>query len=271
MIGKNKMIRKQIDSFVSAIKKKRNTQNERGNVLFLILIAVALFAALSYAVTSSSRSGGGDANEETNLVSSASITQYPASVRTTLIRMIIGGATAEELAFNPPPYTNLDVAADDVFAAVFHPSGGGAVYSPASRDIMTTNNPDGDWFFNGNLELENVGVAGAGGNDIIAYLPGISRGVCERINLELGIVTNAAADRTPNINADLDASYRTNMLDTDSDVSTLPSNFPGTAVDVIEVATTNVFAGEPFGCFQNGGTGGGTNEEFVYYHVLIEQ
>src|SRR5690606_2698113 len=76
---------------------------ESGNVLFLILIAVALFAALSYAVTQSTRSGGGDASGETNLISSAQVTQYPASVRTSLVRMIIGGKSIDTpITFNTP-------------------------------------------------------------------------------------------------------------------------------------------------------------------------
>src|ERR1039458_1324840 len=60
---------------------------ESGNVLFLILIAVALFAALSYAVTQSSRSGSTESTGEKSLISSSTLTQYPAGVRTDIIRM----------------------------------------------------------------------------------------------------------------------------------------------------------------------------------------
>ena len=72
-------------------------------MLFLILIAVALFAALSYAVTQSSRSGSGDANSEKSLVSGAEVTQYPAGVRTAIVRMVISNnISVDQLYFDDP-------------------------------------------------------------------------------------------------------------------------------------------------------------------------
>ena len=49
---------------------------EEGNVLFLILIAVVLFAALSYAVTSSTRSGGGSVSKDKAKSYAAAIVQH---------------------------------------------------------------------------------------------------------------------------------------------------------------------------------------------------
>jgi len=229
-------------------------------VLFLILIAVALFAALSYAVTSSSRSGGGDASSETNLISSANITQYPATVRTTIIRMLIKGTTVDELAFNNPS-TFDDVGSAVENRVVFHPNGGGGVYSPAPADVMADGAP-GDWYFNGNFEIPDIGISGSDGNELIAFLPGIKQGICKRINEQLGI-----GALIPNIASDLSGSGgydESHLFDADTDTTLTPA-FP-TSSDETDIAdASNSFDGEPFGCFQNNGG------DYVYYHVLVER
>jgi hypothetical protein len=106
--------------------------NQRGNVLFLILIAVALFAALSYAVTQSSRSGG-DSARETNILNSAQLAQYPNQIRTAVLRQNIDGVDITAVRFNAPA----DFATlDNNRIGVFHPEGGGAVYQQAPGDMM---------------------------------------------------------------------------------------------------------------------------------------
>jgi hypothetical protein len=73
----------------------KHTQN--GNVLFLILIAVALFAALSYAVTTSTR-GGGNADKEIEGTDIATYSQKVAFIRSSIQRMmIIQGLTIDEV------------------------------------------------------------------------------------------------------------------------------------------------------------------------------
>src|SRR5262249_311305 len=133
---------------------EKSSRRESGNVLFLILIAVALFAALSYAVTQSSRSGGGDASSETSLVNSAQITHYPSSVRTAIIRMMVSkGVDATQLEFDSPS----DFGSSSATYGVFHPSAGGASLAMAPADIMASGS-QAPWLFNSDYQIDGIGT-----------------------------------------------------------------------------------------------------------------
>lgn len=230
--------------------------SERGNVLFLILIAVALFAALSYAVTQSTRSGGGDASRETTLVNSSTITQYPASIKTAIVRMLVSnGTSVDAIIFDAPSQftANLTTAALQA-ADVFHPSGGGAAYTLAPSSVMASAAP-GTWFFNAANQIYNIGQNGAPGNDVIAFLPGVSLSICQRIHTQLGLSTDFANHAT-----------ETGILFT----ATQEKDFDNAAIPVVagpsigDVATSDALAGQPQGCFLQGTT-------YVYYHALVER
>lgn len=234
--------------------KFQEMKKQDGNVLFLILIAVALFAALSYAVTSSSRSSGGNASGETNLISSAQITQYPAAINTAILRMIISGTSVEDIRFNrPPEFDELD----STEYGVFHPSGGAATYITAPKDSMEDGQA-GDWVFNANLEVPDIELSGVDGNDVIAFLIGLKRSICSKINEEHGLGTTI-----PVLSADRSPDYSERMFDD----GVADYVFP-VGTDVIDIDDgTGSFDGKPFGCFQNGGADG----DYVYYHVIVER
>ena len=224
---------------------------EKGNVLFLILIAVALFAALSYAVTQTSRSPNGTGGTDLK-IRAAQVIQYPAIVRTAIMRMTINGVPLDDLEFNTP----IDFAdISNVRNAVFHPNGGSEIYNPGAADIMN-DGFQGDWTFNMGFEIENIGLSAGSdlaGNDLVMFLPGIKRGICEVINEELGITG------VPNSSVDLSSTYLTYM----DDSYVLPSSesvFGSSASN-----GTDDLTGRPYGCFQN------NSGDFVYYHVLAER
>ncbi len=83
---------------------------DSGNVLFLILIAVALFAALAYAVTSSSRSGGGDISKEKASALASQILNHGIAVRTAVTRMTMNGIAPENLDAYSPVYIRINGA-----------------------------------------------------------------------------------------------------------------------------------------------------------------
>lgn len=239
----------------------RQTQTQKGNVLFLILIAVALFAALSYAVTQSTRSSG-DSGRETNILNSAQITSYPNSLRLAVLRMMIDGRAITDLEFNDPgtfgtrPVRNL----------VFHPSGGGATFANAPTSMMDADGPntDGTWYYNMEFEVPEIGITSDDntdvGNDLIAFLPGVTLAVCQRINVESGVTASANAAVpvvTTSIQGGAAGDYDFNM----DDAYTVPV----TRDETLD-ASGNELTGHAFGCFRNTASG-----DYVYYHVINER
>ena len=232
---------------------------ERGNVLFLILIAVALFAALSYAVTQSTRSGGGSTEREQALLGSSTMTQYPTALRTSVIRMILGGIGVEQLYFNPPS----DFTGQPTDQLVFHPVGGGATFQASAADVMA-GAAQGTWYYNANFEVPQIGItddAGGSGADLIAFLPGVKSSVCQRANDELGVDTSSC---TTEIVSGVGQAELTdaNITDLQDDTYT----FPTSNQEDLECTGGTAYTGQASGCFYDLSMG-----QYIFYSVLLER
>lgn len=230
---------------------KQTKKTERGNVLFLILIAVALFAALSYAVTQSSRSGGSDASTETAAVNSASLTQYPTGIRTAMLRMSIAGIAVSNIEFNEPAdFGDCTTPSGGPTAGqcIFHPNGGGAVHqlAPSSASDTGAALP---WYFNDNYAITDVGTTA---DDFVAFLPGITEGLCQELNRRYSIST---IPTIADVNA---ASVRETIGQGGSYIAPGGgTSFTGTWPGALD--------GQPYGCFYDS-----TATEWIYYHTIVE-
>src|SRR5690554_5870450 len=89
-------------------------KSAQGNALFLILIAVALFAALSYAVTQSGRGSGSTSRETASLAVSTAI-NYFSLLQSTVDRLVGVGCAKEEICYAGDQrgvYSNVNALAD---------------------------------------------------------------------------------------------------------------------------------------------------------------
>ena len=165
-------------------------KSQKGNALFLILIAVALFAALSYAITQSGR-GSGTTQKEQDLITASQVMQSLADLRTAVQLMVTGQGIAaasihlHAVGDNTAPCTITDGT------CVFTTSGGGAVpltiptsaYSPVSGPSLT--------YFEINDAAFSIDVAGVGSvaSKMSVLVAPISQNVCQDIDQGLGIST----------------------------------------------------------------------------------
>lgn len=151
---------------------------ERGNMLFMILIAVVLIGLLTAAIMSTSTTDGANIDDET-LVIRASEVQRTASEFERAVLFIISNRKSEvDIRFSHPAnHADYgDLSADtDPSDQVFSPQGGGAAYREPPADI----NDGSKWEFYGGTAIPGVGTAKP---DLIAVLPNVTQQFCNKIN-----------------------------------------------------------------------------------------
>lgn len=241
----------------------KQLNKESGNVLFLILIAVALFAALSYAVTQSTRSGAGSTDREQSLLGSASLTQYPTALRTAVVRMLLSGIDVKDVAFNDP--ANFSGVSENYL--VFHPDGGGAVYQQPPGDVMS-GGATGTWYHNTNYYIPGIGRSGATADaaDLIAFLPGINTPSCQRVNTQMG-VNPTAGGCVPNDNQIPRIAVSEELIESNR-TYTLPATQGDTITGATLLNCGEAFTAKATGCFEDSTADGLGN---VFYSVIIER
>lgn len=173
--------------------------SQRGNILFLILLAVVLFAALTYAVTSTMRGGGKDASKETLGTEVSKIENFGLQVRIALGRMNAGGYQPWQIDFSKANFsTATGNATCTTSACKLHDPGGGGIAGYVIPQNMwgdasvcsSVSTWVGRYYFR-NASVKGIGIDDK--TDLLLVYPGVSKSLCTAINDKHG-VTNPAGD-----------------------------------------------------------------------------
>jgi hypothetical protein len=176
-------------------------RNTRGNALFLILIAVALFAALAYAVTRSGRGGGGIGREE-NELAFAEIQDLISQHRMVIQRMVVGqGLGINQLDFRWSDWDDVNTDCGPVGQAtptdcqVYHANGGGLGRNPIRRTNRASFGADIVYpYFLSRDAVSYAWVAnwnqqGTTASDLVVRMP-TNYAFCIFYNRKLGVTTD---------------------------------------------------------------------------------
>lgn len=184
--------------------KIQATKATDGNALFFILIAVALFAALSYAVTKSDR-GSGSITREKIGIDAANIIQYAGALQTAAQRLVIANKCNDtQISFENPNQPGLYINPSsplDKSCHIFDPAGGNVAWRPTP--VSTGLNLP--YMFSGANRLllsSHTWCVNAGSiciQTISMFLPIASESLCREINKGLNLPATLAIDKINNV------------------------------------------------------------------------
>lgn len=171
----------------SNLAKKRS---QHGNALFIILIGIGLFAALSYAVSQMLNGGGttGSITKETAALKATEILDYARAVRDSVHDLQISNGCSDEDISLENLVEGGYVNGANTSCQVFHSSGGGVSYILPSNEWLNQSQSGSSYFRKWWIVpvfVEDVGSADK--RELVMNLPYVDLQICLQINEKLGI------------------------------------------------------------------------------------
>lgn len=156
------------------------SKSQNGSALFMVLIAVVLFAALSFALSQQSDTGRGLSSEKIRLLAS-DVIDMGSQMSDTIAHLRLNKIDLKKMSFENATMTGYANASCTVDTCkVFAYDGGGRDWEKPIAEISR----GADWGYTGDLSIQNIGTTDA---DLIAILPNLPQSLCEQINKMIGV------------------------------------------------------------------------------------
>lgn len=222
-------------------------QTESGNVMFYILIAIVLLAALSYAISQGGRTGAQNLTGDRERLLATEIIDYADTVKKTVQMLRLRGSQFSDLSFASDDLAGYGVSGTAPAHEIFNTAGGAALYKKPDDSALAL---PSDWIFTATNEVENVGTTGGAADnaDLLMILQPLKKSVCITLNERLS-VTNPAGDPP---------------VDTDIDTAVPFTGGAGFAQTIGNEAGSASLAGHNAGCFRETASG-----NYYFYQVLL--
>ena len=226
-------------------------QEQRGNVIFMILLAVVMIGYLTVAVMNSGTSDSVQVDDEIFAVKASQIRGYFGTLERGVNYMLQNGASPSQIRFAHPradnDYGDLS-SAPDVTVQMFAPEGGGAPYRRAPSDIT-----EGEaWEFYGTSAAPAVG---SGEADLMVVLPNVRADFCAYFNQ-----INGQPDVLNDTGACVDAGAAGRFSDS-TQFSSSPNTFE--EAGFTQDSVRSIVAPAPQACVYCG-----SDAQYHIYHVL---
>ncbi len=170
-------------------KRQQDFSTESGNALIYVLIAIALFAALSFTLgRQTDTSEAGTVSDEKAELYATQLISYAAQARSSVDQMLFTAASdIDDLNFIAPTDAAFDTAPN--IHKVHHPQGGGLNPGTIPAEIVTqvTADPEPGWYLG---RFNNVEWTASASDEVILVAYQINEKVCGLINKKInGLIT----------------------------------------------------------------------------------